>query len=59
MNIFSFLSMYLPFLDVAIGPSFSTNEIDPATKAIVLIILIVFLCFIGYLIWNSLHKKDK
>ena len=58
MNIFNFLSLYMPFLDVAIGPSFSMGEVDPATKVIVIVILIAFLGFIGYLIWNSL-KKDK
>ena len=36
MNIFHFLSLHFPFLDVAFGPSFSMGEIDPATKVIVI-----------------------
>ena len=56
MNIF-------PFLDVAIGPSFSSNlngdSIDPITKIILIAILVIFLAFVGYLIWKSLQKKDK
>ena len=56
MNIFHFLPLYLPFLDVAFGPSFSMGEIDPATKVIVIIVLVAFLGFVGYLIWNSLKK---
>ena len=63
MNILNFLPMHLPFLDVAFGPSFSTSfdgdSIDPVTKAILIAVLVLFLTFIGYLIWNSLHKKDK
>lgn len=58
MNIFHFLPLYFPFLDVAFGPSFSMGEIDPATKVIVIVVLVAFLGFVGYLIWNSL-KKDK
>lgn len=58
MNIFPFLPMFFPFLDVAFGPSFSVSEVDPATKVIVIIVLIAFLGFVGYLIWNTL-KKDK
>jgi len=58
MNIFHFLPLYLPFLDVAFGPSFSMGEIDPATKVIVIVVLIAFLGFVGYLIWNTL-KKEK
>ena len=61
MNIFSFLPMYLPFLDVAFGPSFSENfngdAIDPVTKVILVVVLLLFLSFIGYLIYNSLKKK--
>jgi uncharacterized membrane protein (DUF4010 family) len=34
------------------------GEIDPATKVILIVVLVAFLGFIGYLIWNSL-KKDK
>ena len=58
MNIFHFLPLHLPFLDVAFGPSFSMGEIDPATKVIVIVVLIAFLGFVGYLIWNTL-KKEK
>lgn len=61
MNIFTFLPMYLPFLDVAFGPSFSGNfdsdTIDPITKGILILVLVLFLAFIGYLIWKSLQKK--
>lgn len=61
MNIFYFLPMYLPFLDVAFGPSFSGNfdsdTIDPITKGILILVLVLFLAFIGYLIWKSLQKK--
>ena len=56
MNIFHFLPLYFPFLDVAFGPSFSMGEIDPATKVIVIVVLVAFLGFVGYLIWNSLKK---
>lgn len=52
-----------PFLDVAIGPSFSGNvnvdTIDPVTKVILVAVLVIFLAFVGYLIWKSLQKKDK
>ncbi len=54
-----FLFYPFSFLDVAFGPSFSVGEIDPVTKGIVVIILILFLGFVGYLIWKSLQKKDK
>lgn len=61
MNIFTFLPMYFPFLDVAFGPSFSgnfdTDAIDPVTKVILIMVLVLFLIFIGYLIYNSLKKK--
>ena len=57
MNIFQFLPMPFPFLDVAFGPSFSMGEVDPVTKVIVIVILVAFLGFVGYLIWNSLRKK--
>lgn len=53
-----FSSYPFSFLDVAFGPSFSAGEIDPVTKGIVVIILILFLGFVGYLIWKSLQKKD-
>jgi len=57
MNLLYFLPLYFPFLDVAFGPSFSMGEVDPATKVIVIVILIAFLSFVGYLIWNSIKKK--
>ena len=56
MNLLYFLPLYFPFLDVAFGPSFSMAEVDPATKVIVIVILIAFLSFVGYLIWNSIKK---
>lgn len=59
MNLLLSLWNLLPFLDVAFGPSFSMGEVDPATKTIVIIVLLAFLGFIGYLIWKSLQKKDK
>ena len=57
MNLLYFLPLYFPFLDVAFGPSFSMGEVDPATKVIVLVILVLFLAFVGWLIYNSLKKK--
>ena len=57
MNLLYFLPLYFPFLDVAFGPSFSMGEIDPATKVIVIVVLVAFLGFVGYLIWNSRKKK--
>lgn len=63
MNLLSFLPLYFPFLDVAFGPSFSSNvnaeTIDPVTKTILIAVLVIFLAFVGYLIWKSLQKKDK
>lgn len=61
MNLLSYLPIYFPFLDVAFGPSFSNNMgasgIDPVTKTILIVVLVLFLAFIGYLIYNSLKKK--
>jgi len=59
MSLYHLLPMYFPFLDVAFGPSFSMGEVDPVTKVIVIIVLLFFLAFIGYLIWKSLRKKDN
>jgi len=63
MNLLYFLPLYFPFLDVAFGPSFSSNidgdTIDPATKVILIVVLIFFLAFVGYLIWKSLKNNDK
>lgn len=47
----------LSFLDVAYGPSIFVGEIDPVTKALVIVILILFLAFVGYLIYNSIKRK--
>lgn len=58
MNLLHGLISRLAFLDVAFGPSFSMGEIDPTTKVLVIVVLIAFLGFVGYLIWNSLRKKD-
>lgn len=58
MNLLHDLISRLVFLDVAFGPSFSMGEIDPTTKVLVIVVLIAFLGFVGYLIWNSLRKKD-
>ena len=58
MNLLSNLMSRLTFLDVAFGPSFSMGEFDPATKVIVIVVLLAFLGFVGYLIWNTL-KKNK
>ena len=58
MNLLHDLIFRLAFLDVAFGPSFSMGEIDPITKVLVIVVLIAFLGFVGYLIWNSLRKKD-
>ncbi len=58
MNLLSNLMSRLTFLDVAFGPSFSMGEIDPATKVIVIVVLLAFLGFVGYLIWNTL-KNNK
>ena len=57
MNLLYFRTLYFPFLDVAFGPSFSMGEVDPATKVIVIVVLILFLSFVGWLIYNSLKKK--
>lgn len=63
MNFLLFLPMYLPFLDVAFGPSFSSGDLDtaldPATKAILIVVLVLFLAFIGYLIWKSIRDKKN
>ena len=58
MNLLSNLISHLTFLDVAFGPSFSMGETDPATKAILIVVLVLFLAFVGYLIWKSIRKKD-
>ena len=57
MNLLNALKYRLSFLDVAFGPSFSMGEIDSATKVILVVVLVFFLAFMGYLIWNALKKK--
>jgi len=59
MNLLNTLLHQITLLDVAFGPSFSMGEVDPVTKGIVIVVLIAFLVFIGYLIWNSIRRKDK
>ena len=59
MNLLNTLLQKIALLDVAFGPSFSMGEVDPATKVIVIIVLFAFLGFVGYLIWNSIRRKDK
>ena len=59
MNLLNNLITRFYLLDVAFGPSFSMGEIAPATKVILIIVLIAFLGFVGYLIWNSIRKKDQ
>lgn len=59
MNLLNTLLQKIALLDVAFGPSFSMGEVDPVTKVIVIVVLIAFLVFIGYLIWNSIRRKDK
>lgn len=62
MNLLYFLPLHFPLLDLAIGPSFSGNisgdALDPATKVILIAVLVIFLAFVGYLIWKSLQRKD-
>lgn len=61
MNLFFSLWTLFPFLDVAFGPSFSSDvdasTFDPVTKGILIAVLVLFLAFVGYLIWKSI--KDK
>lgn len=46
----------LPFLDQVFTPP-STVPPDSSPTALLVIILILFLAFIGYLIWCALTKK--
>ena len=69
MNILLPLWNLLPFLDIAITPhSTVTPTPDPTMTSVsaetadsmtgvLLIVLIIFLIFIGILIWNALKKK--
>ncbi len=53
------MNLLLPFLDVAYSPMGSyVGETTLVTKIILLAVLILFLAFVGYLIWSSIHKKD-
>lgn len=59
MNLLSTLLYPLSLLDVAYSPMGSyVGETSPATKAILLAILILFLAFVGYLIWKSIQRND-
>lgn len=59
MNLLNNLLYRLSFLDVAYSPMGSyVGETSPATKAILLAILVLFLAFVGYLIWKSIRRKD-
>lgn len=57
MNLLHTLLYRLALLDVAFGPSFSMGEVDPATKVILIVVLVAFLGFVGYLIWQSIRRK--
>ena len=69
MNILFSLRNLLPFLDLVITPrSTATPTPDPeitpvptqatdSMPGVLLIVLIIFLIFIGILIWNVLKKK--
>ena len=69
MNILLTLWNLLPFLDLVITPrSTATPTPDPtitpipaqttdSMPVVLLIVLIIFLIFIGILIWNALKKK--
>lgn len=59
MNLFYFLPFYFPFLDLApINPVINHGTTSPETKAIIIGILVVFLAFVGYLIWKAIRRKD-
>lgn len=69
MNILFSLRNLLPFLDLVITPrSTATPTPEPtitpipaqgadSMPGVLLIVLIIFLIFIGILIWNALKKK--
>jgi len=69
MNILLPLWSLLPFLDIAITPRSTVtptpdSAMTPAStqtsdsmSGVLLIVLIIFLIFIGILIWNALKKK--
>lgn len=59
MNLWNNLLHRLSLLDVAYSPMGSyMGETSPATKAILLVVLVLFLAFVGYLIWKSIRRKD-
>lgn len=71
MNILFSLWNLLPFLDLIWEPTFTPTPtavldqvIEPQVTSpetsftgLLLIVLVLFLTFIGYLIWNALKKK--
>lgn len=58
MNLFYFLPFCFPFLDLApIGPVINHGTTSPETKAIIIGLLVVFLAFVGYLIWKAIKNK--
>lgn len=61
MNLFFSLWTLFPFLDLVITPppeiTTPTGEPSPAMSPVPIIVLVLFLIFIGYLIWNALKKK--
>lgn len=59
MNLLSIFLYPFSLLDAAVSPMGSfVGETSTATKIILLVILILFLAFVVYLIWNSIRKKD-
>ena len=55
MHSFSFLMNLTPFLDQVVTPVPEQTTGDAA--GVLLIILIIFLVFVGFLIWDVLKKK--
>ncbi len=39
--------------------TYNPGKADPTVQVIVIIILILFLAFVGYLIWKSIRDKRK
>lgn len=59
MNLLNTFLYRLSLLDVAYTPMSSyMGETSFLTKVIILAVLVLFLGFVGYLIWKSLHGKD-
>ncbi len=59
MNILFSLWTLLPFLDMASTPSIFVHKPDPAKVAFIIVVLVLFLAFIGYLIWKSIRDKKE